>query len=98
MLRLTLRVCKRIARSKEIRIQSRTTEARERDLAAVVRGLERAAKRIAGVPMMLGPGQDEVAVVQIGPRPKAGQATPFCQLEADIAEANPRLIVAEQRA
>ena len=85
MFRLTLRFWKRIAGSKEIRIQTGTTESRERNLATAVRGLESATKRIAGVPKMLGPCQDEVAIVQIGSRLNAGKSAPFCQLEADIA-------------
>ena len=98
VLGLTLCLGKRIAAARRFDIQAGATESREGEVADCRARSRRRDERIAGMPEMLGPCQNEVSEGQIGPRLEAGQSTLFHQIDAEIAESKPRLIVAETRA
>ena len=63
----------------------------------LLRGLERAPHQIAARPDMPRPWHDEIAEGHIGPGLEALQPALLDQIKAELAEAEPGLVVAEVR-
>src|SRR5258706_7283391 len=80
ILGLNLRILERIARREKVRGQLAAAKRRVSDVANLVCCLERAAHQVLTIPDMLGPGQNDISKVHIGPGLAGLQAAAFYQL------------------
>ena len=92
-----LRLIERIACREKVRGYVVAAERRKNEITDLVRGLKRAAHKIAASPDMPRPWQDDISKVHVGPGLKALQPVLFNQFIAELAEAISCLVVAEAR-
>src|SRR6266403_825380 len=97
ILGLNLRILERIARREKVCGQLAAAKRRVSDVANLVCCLERAAHQVLAIPDMLGPWQNDISKVHVGPGLEALQSASFYQVIAEPAEAVSGLIVAESR-
>src|ERR1700688_5210523 len=97
MLGLALRVDERIARGEKVRRHQVPGERRIIEITGLGCDVERAAKQISGAPDRFCP-QHKTPEVQVGLGLKPPQPSLLYQFIAELGEAKPGLIVAENRA
>src|SRR5215472_3439028 len=98
LLGFVLHVNEGLARRQQDRVQARAAIRRTREVAGLVRRLERATQQITARPDMLCPRHDLICEAEIGPGLEPLQPAFFDQIIAELAEAKSDLVLTEMRA
>src|SRR5713226_6869165 len=94
---LTLRVCQRISSSEKIRVQVVAAVRGKREVAGLVRDIERAAHQLTAGANVPRPWHDEIAERHVGSGLIAMQPALFRKLIPELAELEPTRVVLEMR-